>query len=152
MEKPAPALPAVTALEDEYQRLRRDRSAFRLHTLAMNPNLLILGSLATPAAGEAEPRVHWMLLDPLLAPIVRLSVANEKEIAQWKVLAAACDAQLAAGILIRLGLAGVTEPRTASACASFAIRLLWRSAILSIVQHREMERAAQARRPGRSHA
>jgi hypothetical protein len=152
MEKHAPALPAVTALEDECQRLRRDRSAFRLHTLSMNPHLLVMASSVTPDSGKGDLPVHWMLLDPLLAPVVHSSVAHEKELARWAGRTLACDAQLAAGVLVRLGLAGVTEPRTAPACALFAIRLLWRSAALTIAQHWDMERAAQARRTGGSHA
>lgn len=152
MEKHAPALPAVPAQEVECQHLRWDRSAFRLHTLAMNPDLLVLGSLATLQSDEGEPPVHWMMLDPLLAPIVHSGVTHEKELARWTGQPLAGDAQLVAGILVRLGLSGVEEPCTAPAFALFSIRLLWHSAALTIAQHRDMERAAQARRPGRSPA
>ena len=152
METHAPALPAVTAQEVECQHLRWDRSAFRLHTLAMNPDLLVLGSLATLESCEGELPVHWIMLDPLLAPIVRSCVAHERELARWTGQPLTGDAQLAAGILVRLGLAGVAEPRTAPAFALFAIRLLWHSAALTLGQHWDMERAAQARRSGRSAA
>lgn len=118
----------------------------------MNPDLLVMGSSGTPDAGSGALPVHWMLLDPLLAPVVHSSVAHERELARWAGQTLAGDGQLAASVLVRLGLAGVPEPRTAPACALFAVRLLWRSAVLTIGQHWQMERAAQARRTGGRHA
>lgn len=69
MEKHIPAPSPATAPEAECQRVRWERSAFRLHTLAMNPDLASMGSPSTDESGEAELPVHWMLLDPVLAPI-----------------------------------------------------------------------------------
>jgi hypothetical protein len=150
MDKHTAPLPLAPSQEDTNRRTRWDRAAFRLHALSMNPELAVLGSLSAVEAPGGELPVHWMLLDPALASIVRSAAANQKELARWRGLSHGSDAQLAAEILVRLGLSGVTEPASGPAWALFTMRLIWRSACMTIAQHRDMERAAQARRPRRS--
>ncbi len=149
MENHVPALlQGATSPKSETREARWDRSAFRLHALAMNPDLAAMASTPALEPAEADLPLHWVLLDPVLASIVHSSVSYQQEIARLTGSAAANETQLVADVLVRLGVAGTREPRGAFACTHFAARLLWRSAALTITQHREMERAAQARRPG----
>lgn len=152
MENHTPALPEVMSPTSETGRARWDRSAFRLHALAMNPDLAVMGSVPALEPAEGDLPVHWVLLDPVLASIVRSSVSHQKEIARLKGSAAASEGQLVADILLRLGLESVEEPHRPLACARFGARLLWRSAALTLTQHWDMEKAAQSQRPGRSRA
>jgi hypothetical protein len=123
---------------------RWDQSAFRLHTLAMNPDLAVMASLASVESREDAPPVHWMQQDPVLAPILKSALAQEKSIARMRGANLASDSQTSADILVRLGMSRATEPKGIVACISFALR--------TISQHRDMESAAHARRPGRSNA
>jgi hypothetical protein len=150
MENPVTALPqGATSPKSETREARWDRSAFRLHGLAMNRDLAAMASTPVLEPAQADPPLHWVLLDPVLASIVHSCVSHQKEITRLKgVVAAVSETQLVADVLVLLGVAGTSEPRGALACAHFAARLLWRSAALTVTQHREMERAAQARRPG----
>ncbi len=149
MENHVPALlQDATSPKSETREARWDRSAFRLHALAMNPDLAAMASTAALEPAEADLPLHWVLLDPVLASIAHSSVSHQKEIARLTGLPAVNETLLVADVLVRLGVAGTIEPRGAFACTHFAARLLWRSAALTITQHREMERAAQARRAG----
>lgn len=148
MENHTPALPEVMSPKPVAGRARWDRSAFRLHALAMNPDPAAMGSVPALEPAEGDLPVHWVLLDPVLASIVCSSVSHQKEIARLKG-SAASEAQLVADILLRLGLESVKEPSRPLACARFAARLLWRSAALTLTQHWDMEMAAQSRRRGR---
>jgi hypothetical protein len=149
MENHVPALlQTATSPKSETREARWDRSAFRLHALAMNRDLAVIASTPALEPAKADLPLHWVLLDPGLASIVHSSVSHQQEIARLKGLPAVSETQLVADVLVRLGVAGTIEPRGTFAYSHFAARLLWRSAALTITQHREMERAAQARRAG----
>lgn len=117
----------------------------------MNPEPAVMASRSAVQSPDSALPAHWIRLDRVPGTILHSTVTHQEDIARLRGLAVGSDVQLALDILVRLVVAGVTEPRGIPACTLLAMRLLWRSAVLTR-QHRDMERAAQALRPGRSNA